>query len=468
MCSESVLSVSDVSKVYRIYRNPVDRMRELYSIRRRPYHEKFIALKNIDFEVFRGETVGIIGPNGSGKSTLLEIIAGTLSPTTGSVRKDGSVAALLELGAGFNPTFSGRENVYLNASLLGISKPQIEENFSDILSFADIGDFIDHPVSTYSSGMYVRLAFATAISTNPDILIVDEALAVGDIRFQRKCFRRFEEMQKIGKTILFVSHAVDLIQAHCSRALFLNQGQIREVGDPKFVIQAYLEHLFGTEKSTISENITVDNTNGNDSRSITETTRGSSTLPIGHGGPNDLCALKPTYNNNEYRWGDRRAEIFDYKLTTEQGDAPSHFQVGDKIQLIMRVVYHENLSDIIYGCTVKTVDGQVVFGANTRSRKMSVIERKRCDIASVRFSCTLDIIPGDYFISLGIAMDDPHRDNLAIDRRYDLIHLCVTGEYGDFGIADLKMKIEEIPEATQSAPGQQMDKFTSGETEVST
>ena len=165
MSSETVLSVKSLSKVYRIYRNPIDRIRELYSIRRRIYHDKFSALEDINFDVFRGETVGIIGPNGSGKSTLLEIVAGTLSPTTGSVEKAGTVAALLELGAGFNPAFSGRDNVYLNASILGIPKQQVEENFADILAFADIGEFIDHPVSTYSSGMYVRLAFATAIST---------------------------------------------------------------------------------------------------------------------------------------------------------------------------------------------------------------------------------------------------------------------------------------------------------------
>ena len=448
MCSESVLNVRGVSKVYRIYRNPVDRVRELYSIRRRPYHESFTALEKIDFEVYRGETVGIIGPNGSGKSTLLEIIVGTLSPTTGSIEKEGTVAALLELGAGFNPAFSGRDNVYLNASLLGIPKHQVEENFSDILSFADIGDFIDHPVSTYSSGMYVRLAFATAISTSPDILIVDEALAVGDIRFQRKCFRRFEEMQEDGKTILFVSHGVDLIQAHCSRAIFLNQGRIRKVGDPKIVIQAYLEHLFGTEKQAISQNITVNDSDECNSSSVAETTKKTSILSRKSGTQDDLCPLRTTYNKNEYRWGDHRAEIFDYKLNTEHGDAPSHFQVGDKIQLTMKVLYHESLSDIIYGCTVKTVDGQVVFGANTRSRKMTVTERKNHDVVSIRFSFTLDIIPGNYFISLGVAIDDPYRDNLAIDRRYDLIHLCVNGEYGDFGIADLKMKIEEIPEVT--------------------
>ncbi len=444
MYSDAVLSVKNLSKIYRIYRNPIDRIRELYSIRRRAYHDKFSALEDINFDVFRGETVGIIGPNGSGKSTLLEIIAGTLSPTTGSIEKDGTVAALLELGAGFNPVFSGRDNVYLNASILGIPKQQVEESFSDILSFADIGEFIDHPVSTYSSGMYVRLAFATAISTDPNILIVDEALAVGDIRFQRKCFRRFQEMQEEGKTILFVSHAVELVQAHCSRAIFLNQGRLCEAGEPKVVIQAYLEHLFGPEQKALPQSEDHETPSTNDP--VLPSGRRELTLPRSEQPQEDLCPLRRTYNKNEYRWGDRRAEIFDYRLVSERGADQSHFQVGENIQLIMQVRYRDDLTGIIYGCTVKTVDGQVVFGANTRNRQMDVITRKRNETVDIRFSLSLDMIPGDYFVSLGVALDDPHRDNLAIDRRYDLIHLCVTGEYGDFGIADLKMKIEELSE----------------------
>ena len=186
MSSRSVINVKGLQKQYRIYNRPLDRIRELYSVTGRKFHRNYQALSDIDFEVLKGETVGIIGPNGSGKSTLLEIICGTLTQTAGEVTVNGRIAALLELGAGFNPIFSGRENVYLNAALIGITKDEIDERFSDILEFANIGEFIEHPVSTYSSGMYVRLAFATAINTDPDILIVDEALAVGDIRFQRK------------------------------------------------------------------------------------------------------------------------------------------------------------------------------------------------------------------------------------------------------------------------------------------
>ena len=233
MSSDSAITVRGLGKDYRIYQRPIDRIREMYSVRGRDYHSVFTALDNVSFDVAPGQTVGIIGPNGSGKSTLLEMVCGTLTPTRGTVTVSGRLAALLELGAGFNPAFSGRENVYLNAALLGISREEVEERFEDIVEFAGIGEFVEHPVSTYSSGMYVRLAFATAVNTDPDVLIVDEALAVGDIRFQRKCFRRFQEMQKAGKTILFVTHSVDLVQAHCSHAIYLKSGRFGPKGNPR-------------------------------------------------------------------------------------------------------------------------------------------------------------------------------------------------------------------------------------------
>jgi ABC-type polysaccharide/polyol phosphate transport system ATPase subunit len=243
MSSNFPIELSDIGKTYKIYHRPIDRIREMYSLRRRTYHANFQALADISLMIPKGQTVGIIGPNGSGKSTLLEIICGTLTPTRGTRKVQGRISALLELGAGFNPAFSGRENVYLNASLIGISKEEIDARFDQIVEFSGISDFIEHPVSTYSSGMYVRLAFAVAINTDPDILIVDEALAVGDIRFQRKCYRRFAELQKAGKTILFVTHSVDLVQAHCSNAIYLKNGKISSEGDPKHVIQEYLEDM---------------------------------------------------------------------------------------------------------------------------------------------------------------------------------------------------------------------------------
>jgi lipopolysaccharide transport system ATP-binding protein len=420
----------------------MDRIRELYSIRGRKYHHEFTALENISFEVFQGETIGVIGPNGSGKSTLLEIIAGTLSATSGKVRRQGAVSALLELGAGFNPRFTGRENVYLNASILGIPKYKLEAKLDELLQFADIGEFIDHPVSTYSSGMYVRLAFATAISSDPDILIVDEALAVGDIRFQRKCYRRFQEMQASGKTILFVSHSVDLIQNHCSRAIFLNAGKIEAIGEPKAVIQAYLEHLFGSE---IQQTREVDNSevaravdHTDTATSLSRAVSGSTDLDQDH------CTQRRSYNPNEYRWGDRRAVIIDYQFRSNSGNDQVVFESGENLELMVYIRFFQELTDLIYGCTIKTVDGQTVYGTNTRQCAIDVSHGKTGATAIIRFQFDLNLVPGEYFISLGVALDDGQRDNIAIDRRYDLIHITVRGDYGGFGLAQLNMSITEV------------------------
>tara|TARA_B000000460_G_scaffold47800_1_gene30714 strand:- start:130 stop:1392 length:1263 start_codon:yes stop_codon:yes gene_type:complete len=420
----------------------MDRIKELYSVRGRKYHLEFTALENIAFEVFRGETIGIIGPNGSGKSTLLEIIAGTLSATSGTVARQGTVSALLELGAGFNPRFTGRENVYLNASILGIPKHSLEAKLDELFQFADIGEFIDHPVSTYSSGMYVRLAFATAVSSDPDILIVDEALAVGDIRFQRKCYRRFQEMQASGKTILFVSHSVELIQNHCSRAIFLNLGHIEAIGEPKVVIQAYLEHLFGSE---IQQSREVDNSEVARAVDHTDTATSPSRVVSGSSGlDQDHCTQRRSYNPNEYRWGDRRAVIIDYQLRSNSGNDQVVFESGEKLELMVHVRFFEELTDLIYGCTVKTVDGQTVYGTNTRQHALDISHGEAGSTVVIRFQFDLNVVPGEYFISLGVALDDPERDNIAIDRRYDLIHLTVRGDYSGFGLAQMNMSITEV------------------------
>ena len=444
MCSDTVaaLAVSGLGKVYKIYNRPMDRIKELYSVRGRKYHHEFAALENIAFEVFKGETIGVIGPNGSGKSTLLEIIAGTLSATSGKVIRQGSVSALLELGAGFNPRFTGRENVYLNASILGIPKHCLEAKLDELLRFADIGEFIDHPVSTYSSGMYVRLAFATAVSSDPDILIVDEALAVGDIRFQRKCYRRFQEMQASGKTILFVSHSVELIQNHCSRAIFLNAGNIEAIGEPKIVIQAYLEHLFGHEVQQRGEDRLGQGVSAIDQADVGANSTRS--VSASSGQVQDRCTQRRSYNPNEYRWGDRRAAIIDYEIHSSFGNDQVVFESGENLKLMVYVQFFQDLTDLIYGCTVKTVDGQTVYGTNTRARAIDVSHAEAGTTGTVCFQFDLNLVPGEYFISLGVALDDPERDNIAIDRRYDLIHLTVRGDYGGFGLAQMNMSITEV------------------------
>ena len=450
MSSEYAISVHDLGKDYRIYGRPINRIREMYSIRGRTYHSLFTALNGVTFDVNRGETVGIIGPNGSGKSTLLEIICGTLTPTRGGVAVNGRLAALLELGAGFNPAFSGRENVYLNAALLGISREEIDDRFEEIIDFAGIGEFVEHPVSTYSSGMYVRLAFATAVNTDPDILIVDEALAVGDIRFQRKCFRRFQEMQNAGKTILFVTHSVELVQTHCSRGIYLRAGEIRSAGEPKRVVQDYLEDLFGAieapeeQDSSAPVDIVLEGSQNDPMGRIDSKTSirwETSADSSGKAPPPDLCPTRTFYNPNEYRWGDRRAVIYDFQLSGEQGPVRHGFERGQKARLEARVFFASPLDGVIIGFTIKTVDGRTVFGANTRERDINVPKVEAGQSIKVLFNFTCALIPGEYFVSVGIAQDDRVRDNVAVDRRYDLIHMPISGASGDFGIADVSLSI---------------------------
>jgi len=251
MSSDSLaISVRNLSKCFHLYDKPRDRLLQMGSFGRRQYYREFWALRDLSFDVQRGETVGIIGRNGSGKSTLLQMICGTLTPTSGEIVTNGRIAALLELGAGFNPEFTGRENVYLNASILGLTRRETDERFDDIAAFADIGSFIDQPVKVYSSGMYVRLAFAVAINATPDLLIVDEALAVGDARFQYKCMRRIKDIQNAGAAVLFVSHDVGSVRTLCQRAVWLDKGSLRMAGEVSHVTSKYAEFIYQDENGS--------------------------------------------------------------------------------------------------------------------------------------------------------------------------------------------------------------------------
>lgn len=243
MSSKLTISAHGLGKCYQIYNKPQDRLKQTLWRGRRQFYREFWALREISFDVARGETLGLIGKNGSGKSTLLQIIAGTVTPTAGFCEVQGRVAALLELGAGFNPEFTGRENVYMNAAILGLSRQEIDDRYPDIVVFADIGEFIEQPVKTYSSGMYMRLAFAVAVSVEPDILLVDEALAVGDVRFQAKCMARMRDIQRTGTTVLFVSHSPEQIKRFCQRCLWLDGGRLVLDGEAAWVTDRYLDDM---------------------------------------------------------------------------------------------------------------------------------------------------------------------------------------------------------------------------------
>ena len=262
MSSEVVLKVENVGKRYEIYEAPHHRLLQTLLRGRKQFFKEFWALRDVSFEVKKGECLGIIGRNGSGKSTLLQIIAGTLAATTGKVEVNGKVAALLELGSGFNPEFTGRENVYMNGAIMGLSKAEMDKKFDEIAAFADIGDFIDQPVKIYSSGMYVRLAFAAAINVNPDILIIDEALSVGDIRFQLKCYRKLDEFRAKGKTIIFVSHSTGDVVNLCNRAIWLDNGAIRKSGITKNIVEEYIAwmmHDTGIQQAVVATSVESEN-----------------------------------------------------------------------------------------------------------------------------------------------------------------------------------------------------------------
>lgn len=441
MDNNIAIKVSGLGKCYHLYQSPMSRVMDLIMPGPAKRYQPFWALKGANFEIKAGQTVGIIGRNGSGKSTLLEMICDTLQASEGNIQIKGRIAALLELGAGFNPEFTGRENVYMNAAIMGIERSVIEQKFSEIEAFANIGDFINQPVKTYSSGMFVRLAFATSIHMDPDILIVDEALAVGDIRFQRKCFREFERFKRAGKTILFVTHAVDLIRSYCDSAIFLHKGEIRRQGNPRDVVQDYLEQLFGTEdgSSGVGETAIAELNISSNKSTLNKAGTALCTDPA-----QDGASRRSSYNSSEYRWGNQHAQIIDYILESGDDKDVNVISQDREIKITMRVYFHKPMQDLIYGITFKTLEGAIVYGANTRERKLKVNERKQGEVVDIVFTLRNHLVQGSYFISLGVAQDNDTVDNLAVDRRYDLCSLTVDSELQDFGLANLQMLFEEL------------------------
>ncbi|WP_366923776.1 ABC transporter ATP-binding protein [Metallumcola ferriviriculae] len=341
----TVIRVSQLSKVYKLYDNPTDRLKESLSPLRRIYHKEFYALKDISFSVNKGETVGIIGRNGSGKSTLLKAITNVMTPTSGQVNVSGKVSALLELGAGFNPDFTGMENIYLNGSIMGFSKEEMDSKLEQILSFADIGDFINQPVKTYSSGMFVRLAFGVAINVDPEILIVDEALAVGDIRFQQKCFRKIEELQQ-DKTVLFVSHDIAAVNKFCNRVIWLNDGMIVEDGEPEEVAKRYQAFMINSQLKKYE--------------SMSESKEETPVRDDSY--EQDIEPIDPSLDV----LGDSKAKIIGISLI----DAPSNEKVtvvqpGQKLKLFIKVKYNCVLRSPIIGASLKDRLGNIVTQFNS-------------------------------------------------------------------------------------------------------
>lgn len=363
--SDIIIKVENLSKIYKLYDKPIDRMKESLSLTKKKYGKDHYALNNICLEVRKGETIGILGTNGSGKSTLLKIITGVLTPSSGNIEVKGKISALLELGAGFNPEYTGMENIYLNGTMMGYTKEQMEERIKPILDFADIGEFIHQPVKTYSSGMFARLAFAVAINVEPEILIVDEALSVGDVRFQIKCMNKMKQMMEGGTTVLFVSHDVNAIRRFCSKAIWINKGIIKKIGDVNKICDEYLDFLkFGDEVSPIRES------------------------------DNELKPFVP---------GGNIAEIVDLKLINSHGEVTNELKLDERttVELIYDV-YDEKIDSPVIGISIRGMDDDYVCGLNTLLDNISVPWKYGRNRFILEYQYGIRALAGKYYFDVAL------------------------------------------------------------------
>ena len=437
--SELAIQVENLGKCYQIYASPRDRLKQflaphiqqLVGIPPRQYFREFWALREVSFEVRAGETVGIIGKNGAGKSTLLQLICGTATPSVGTVSTNGRLAALLELGAGFNPDFTGRENAYLSCQLLGLSSQEAEAVLPRIEDFADVGDFIDQPVKHYSSGMYVRLAFAVSTCVEPDILVVDEALAVGDIRFQAKCFSRLHKLQDRGCAILLVSHSTEQIARHCDRAMLIDTGRLAASGTPKKISNLYMDLLYGNKDADSAKTVPAETAEPVGAVNARLESLGFAADSL------DRFSLHPLYNPMEHRWGDGRASILDFCLTQSDNQSVNQMESGSIADLCVKVLFRAAIRFPVFGFYLKTIDGILVSGCNSRENPARP-EARRLSVSSGQFvvfrlRLALPLAEGHYMLSLGVA-EDVESELVPLDRRYDSILLSVHSKAPSFGL----------------------------------
>lgn len=438
MSSEEILiEVKDIKKCYEIYGSPRDRLKQLviksiFSLLNRvvrwfspdkivqlpKFYREFWALGGVSFQIRRGETFGIIGKNGSGKSTLLQILAGTLSPTSGEVKVKGRVAALLELGSGFNPEFTGKENIFLNARILGLSQKEILEKYDQIIEFADIGDFVDQPLKTYSSGMSVRLAFAVAINVEPEVLIVDEALAVGDIAFQRKCLRWMEDFTARKGILLFVSHSPEQVKRLCTTAIYLRSGAVVGIGPAKEICDVYEKEQYITSNYNADKINLALNTNKNS----------TSLAYIGFAD----CAL---------HYGDNRVRITGAWAEDLDGLQRSSFNVGESFRWCYRVEYYCSASSVIFGFMVKTKEGISLFSANSQTLDYEPRSVVTGDVLVVRFLIEPNLGAGEYFLNCGVSIESSGQSEF-LHRVVDAgIIVISANEKIDSGMVNMKAQL---------------------------
>jgi lipopolysaccharide transport system ATP-binding protein len=419
------LTVTNLGKAYKQYSGRWSRLLEWITPGNAKRHHLKWVLQDINLTILPGEAVGILGINGAGKSTLLKMITGTTQPTTGCVQINGRVAALLELGMGFHQDFTGRQNVYMAGQLLGYSIEEIALLMPEIEAFAEIAEYIDQPVRVYSSGMQMRLAFSVATARKPDILIVDEALSVGDIYFQSKCYARVAKYKKEGMTLLLVSHAAMDVVKQCNRAVFIDKGRIIADGPSRDVTNLYLDKISQinrfTKKSAISKN----------SNNLTR-----DHLPTGK---EDVYHKRFGYRKEEYRWGKGGARILDYSITVDGESFPKIIETNSTIEICFSVIFDDDIDYVTAGLLIKTLEGLFIYGTNSylSSKNECVIHGKKDQLIFFRFEFKVSLNEGNYLLSLGISAGDPSMQTEPIDRRYDSILINVRNPKHMWGLVDL-------------------------------
>ena len=466
--AEKIISVDQVSKVYRLYDKPIDRLLESISLRKKSYHKDFYALRDISFSVGRGEAVGIIGTNGSGKSTMLKIITGVLSATTGKVESRGSICALLELGAGFNQDYTGIENIYMNGTMMGFSKAEMDEKLPAILEFADIGDFVYQPVKSYSSGMFVRLAFSLYISIDPEVLIVDEALSVGDVFFQAKCYHRMDELKRKGTTILMVTHDLGSVMKYCDRVVLFHKGEKVGEGLPGQMVDKYKKILAGkdphAEKFMEEQNFlgNVDE-EAADTAGFTETNEnagsdsgrnsGRNTGEAGeHAEPTSPKAgqhsQKPTgfmkdhltLNPSSQQYGNGKAEILDFGVLDKDGRPGNVLLKGEEFSIKERIVFHDDIAAPIFTFTIKDKRGMDLSGTNTLFEGKEIPAVKKGDEYYCTFTQRMNLQGGEYLLSISCTGFE-EGEHTVYDRKYDITSITVLSNKNTVGIYDMESEV---------------------------
>lgn len=442
------IQVQDVTKVYRLYEKPIDRLKESVSLAHKNYHRDFYALSNLSFGVKKGETVGIIGTNGSGKSTILKIITGVLTPTTGEVSVDGKISALLELGAGFNMDYTGIENIYMNGTMMGYTKKEMDAKLQDILDFAEIGDFVYQPVKTYSSGMFVRLAFALAINVDPEILIVDEALSVGDVFFQSKCYRRMEEIREKGTTILMVTHDMGSIIKYCDRVVLLHKGEFIAEGPAGRVVDMYKKILAG-QLDALRAELEEERKNGSQTPSasdapqveLSDFTGGMNLEPEEKPAHAGLMRDHMTINSDRTEYGDGRAEIYDLGLLDERGNITNLLLKGESFTIRECIRFNAEIQSPIFTYTIKDKKGTELTGTNTMFEGTEVQPVKKGDEYVVEFTQKMTLQGGEYLLSMsctGFEMGE----HVVYHRLYDVTNITVISNKNTVGVYDMESQVK--------------------------